>query len=80
LPEAERKLAPRDALAVRYAEKMFSDFRTIDAVFIAELREHFSDAEIAELGFMIGQYHSFGRMLVIAGSDKGACEVYVPNY
>jgi len=48
--------------------------------FLAELREHFLDAEIAELGFMIGQYISFGRMLVIAGSDKGACEVYVPNY
>ena len=65
---------------MRYAEKMAADFRTIDAVFLAELREQFSDAEIAELGFMIGQYHSFGRMLVIAGSHKGACEIYVPNY
>ena len=65
---------------MRYAEKMATDFRTIDALFLAELREQFSDAEIAELGFMIGQYHSFGRMLVIAGSDKGACEIYVPNY
>jgi alkylhydroperoxidase family enzyme len=65
---------------VRYAERMARDFRSIDAMFLAELREHFSDAEIAELGFMIGQYISFGRMLVIAGSDKGACEVYVPNY
>ena len=80
LPEAERKLGPRDALAVRYAEKMATNFRAIDAVFLAELRAHFSDAEIAELGFMIGQYISFGRMLVIAGSDKGACEIYVPNY
>jgi alkylhydroperoxidase family enzyme len=80
LPEAQRKLAPRDALAVRYAERMARDFRSIDAVFLAELREHFSDAEIAELGFMIGQYISFGRMLVIAGGGKGACEVYVPNY
>jgi alkylhydroperoxidase family enzyme len=65
---------------VRYAEKMATDFRSIDAAFLAELREHFLDAEIAELGFMIGQYISFGRMLVIAGSDKGACEIYVPNY
>jgi alkylhydroperoxidase family enzyme len=59
---------------------MASDFRSVDAAFLAELREHFSDAEIAELGFMIGQYVSFGRMLVIAGGDKGACEIYVPNY
>jgi alkylhydroperoxidase family enzyme len=80
LPERERRLSPRDALAVRYAEKMATDFRSVDAVFVAELREQFSDAEIAELGFMIGQYLSFGRMLVIAGADKGACELYVPNY
>jgi alkylhydroperoxidase family enzyme len=59
---------------------MATDFRTIDAVFLAELRQQFTNAEIAELGFMIGQYHSFGRMLVIAGSEKGACEVYAPNY
>ncbi len=65
---------------MRYAERMATDFRTIDAAFLAELRAHFADAEIAELGFMIGQYVSFGRMLVIAGADKGACEIYVPNY
>ena len=65
---------------MRYAEKMATDFRAIDAAFLAELRTQFSDAEIAELGFMIGQYISFGRMLVIAGADKGACEIYVPNY
>jgi alkylhydroperoxidase family enzyme len=80
LPESERKLSPRDALAVRYAERMATDFRSVDAVFLAELRQHFSDAEIAELGFMIGQYISLGRMLVIAGGDKGACEIYVPSY
>jgi alkylhydroperoxidase family enzyme len=65
---------------VRYAERMATDFRGVDAAFLAELRGEFSDAEIAELGFMIGQYIAFGRMLVIAGSDKGACEIYVPNY
>ena len=80
MPQSERKLSPRDALAVRYAEKLATDFRSVDAVSLAELREHFSDAEIAELGFMIGQYISFGRMLVVAGADKGACEIYVPNY
>lgn len=65
---------------MRYAEKMATDFRAIDAAFLAELRTQFTDAEIAELGFMIGQYISFGRMLVIAGADKAACEIYVPNY
>ena len=79
LPEAQRKLEPRDALAVRYAEKLASDFRTVDAAFTAELREHFNDAEIVELGLMIGQYLAMGRMLVISGGHKAACEIYVPD-
>ena len=46
---------------------------------MAELRVHFSDAEIAELGMMIGQYLALGRLLVIAGGDKIASEIYVPQ-
>ncbi len=79
LPEAERALEPRDALAVRFAEKLATDFRTVDSAFKAELREHFSDAEIAELGMMIGQYIALGRLLVIAGGHKAACEIYIPD-
>jgi alkylhydroperoxidase family enzyme len=76
LPLAERKLDPRDGLAVRYAEKLATDFRTVDEPFMTELRANFSDAEIAELGLMIGQYMALGRMLVISGGHKGACEIY----
>ncbi len=78
-PEAERVLEPREALAVRFAEKLALDFREVDAAFKAELREHFDDAEISELGLMIGQYMALGRMLVIAGGDKMACEIYDPE-
>ncbi len=65
---------------MRFAEKLATDFRTVDAAFMSELREHFSDAEIAELGMMIGQYISLGRLLVIAGGHRAACEIYVPDY
>ena len=64
---------------MRFAEKLATDFRSVDAAFKAQLREHFEDAEIAELGMMIGQYIALGRLLVIAGADKGACEIYVPD-
>ena len=47
---------------------------------MAELRAHFDDAEVAELAMMIGQYVSLGRLLVMAGGDKAACEIYVPSY
>ena len=62
---------------MRFAEKLATDFRTVDPSFMTELKAHFSDAEIAELGLMIGQYIALGRMLVIAGADKTACEIYV---
>ena len=64
---------------MRFAEKTATDFRTVDAAFLSELRAHFADAEIAELGMMIGQYLSLGRLLVIAGGHKAACELYVPD-
>ncbi len=43
------------------------------------MRGLFSDAEIAELLLMINQYIALGRMLVVAGADKAACEIYVPK-
>lgn len=61
---------------MRFAEKLATDFRTVDAAFMTELREHFSDAEIAEVGLMIGQYMALGRMLVISGGHEAACEIY----
>ena len=67
-------------MAIRLAEKLAIDFRTVDGPFKAELRQHFEDAEIAELAMMIGQYIALGRLLVMAGGDKAACEIYVPNY
>lgn len=27
---------------------------------------------------MIGQYLALGRLLVVAGGHRGACEIYVP--
>lgn len=64
---------------MRFAERAALDFRTIDAAFKAELRSQFTDAEIAELGMMIQQYIALGRLLVMAGGDKMACEIYVPE-
>ena len=79
LPEAERRLEPREALAVRLAEKLAVDFRQVDDAFKAELREHFSDAEVVELSVMIGQYMAMGRMLVMFGPPSDFCEVYSPG-
>ncbi len=61
---------------MRFAEKLATDHRSVDSAFKAELREHFSDAQVVELGMMIGQYISFGRLLVMLDLGKGACEIY----
>lgn len=76
---ADRELSPREALAVQFAERAALDFRSVDDAFVTELRGYFSDAEIAELGMMIQQYLALGRLLVMAGGDKMACEIYVPE-
>ena len=65
---------------MRLAERVATDHRTVDDAFMAELREHFSDAEVAELTMMVGQYIALGRLLVMSGGHKAACEIYVPSY
>jgi hypothetical protein len=64
---------------VRFAERAALDWRRVDTAFLTELRAQFSSAEIAELGMMIQQYVALGRLLVMAGADKAACEIYVPK-
>ena len=77
LPEEQRTFTRREALAVRFAEKMALDHRSIDDGFVAELRTEFTDPEIVELGMMIGQYLGFGRLLVALGIDREASEPYL---
>ncbi len=43
------------------------------------MRELFDEAQVIELGMMIGQYIGLGRLLVQVGLDKGACELYEPD-
>jgi alkylhydroperoxidase family enzyme len=59
---------------------MATDHHSVDPAFLTELRSQFSDAEVAELIMMIGQYIALGRMLVMIGGHRGACEIYVPDY
>jgi hypothetical protein len=65
---------------VQFAERAALDWRSVDPAFVAALRTQFGDAEIAELGMMIQMYIALGRLLVVTGGDKYACEIYVPDY
>ena len=51
-----------EKIALRYCELMASDADSIDAAFYDELRLHYDEAEIVELGTFIGfniGYHTF---------------------
>jgi hypothetical protein len=56
------RFSAADKLALRYSELMASDPDAIDAEFFAELRQHYAEQEIVELGAFIGfnlGYHTF---------------------
>ena len=63
LDEDDAEFTPREAMALRYAEMLATDHQSIDDFFFDKLKREFDDAEIVELGMMIGQYIGFGRML-----------------
>ena len=54
---------PRETLALRFATLMAEDHRKIGAAMFRELREHFTDPEIVELGLVTGQFIGFGRFI-----------------
>ena len=59
-----------ERVALRFAEKMALDHKSLDDDFFGKLAAHFSDAEILELGMMIGQYIGFGRLLRALDFDR----------
>ena len=51
-----------EKIALRYCELMATDYEAVDAAFYDELRQHYSEEEIVELGAFIGfniGYHTF---------------------
>lgn len=59
---ASATLSAADKVALRYSELMATDPDAIDAAFYDELRRHYSEEEIVELGLFVGfniGYHTF---------------------
>ncbi len=59
---ASARFSAAEKLALRYCELMATDWRAVDAAFYEQLRQHYSDEEIVELGTFIGfniGYHTF---------------------
>ncbi len=57
------EFTPREKIAFRFATLMAQDHHRLDDVFFRELRAHFTDPEIIELGLVTGQFIGFGRLV-----------------
>ncbi len=61
-PEQADDLTPAEKVAVRYGELMATDHLAADDAVYDELRRHFSEPEIVELGMICAFFVGFGRL------------------
>lgn len=64
-------LTPREKTAVRYADVLSGDHTRAAADLFDELRAHFSEAEIIDLGFRISAFVGYGRFIRVLGLERG---------
>ena len=67
--ETSDLISPRERVALRFAEKLAVDHRKVDDALWAELRRHFSEAEIIELVANATLFIGWGRFNEIIGID-----------
>lgn len=63
------RFTPRERAALRFADQMATDHLKIDDAAFAEVRRHFSEAEIVELGVSTAIFVGFGRLNTVLGID-----------
>jgi AhpD family alkylhydroperoxidase len=61
-PQEAVDLSPAEKIAIRYGELMATDHLAINDAVFAELRQHFSEEQIVELGMTCAFFVGFGRL------------------
>ena len=61
-PQEAENLTAAEKVAIRYGELMATDHLAIDDAMYADLRTHFSEAQIVELGMTVAFFVGFGRL------------------
>ena len=64
-------LTPREKAAIQYAEVLAGDHKQASEALFDELREHFSESEIIDLGFRITAFVGYGRLIHVLGLEIG---------
>lgn len=61
-PEEAENLTDAEKVAIRYGELFATDHLAIDDAVHGELREHFSESQIVDLGMTVAFFVGFGRL------------------
>lgn len=54
---------------------MAADHQNMDDAFFERLKSYYDDAQILELGMMIGQFIGFGRLLAVLDLESKFCPI-----
>ncbi len=69
--QQSRLLTPREKVAVRYAETLAGNHKQAGTALFDALREHFTEAEIVDLGWRIVTFVGYGRLIYALGLEIG---------
>jgi alkylhydroperoxidase family enzyme len=69
--EASERLTPADKAAVRFAELLALNHHAIDDGVLDELRRHYGERQILEIGWAAGSFIAFGRLIHVFGARWG---------
>ena len=73
-------LTPREKAAVRYAEVLAGNHKESGPELFDELRKHFTEGEIVDLGWRIVTFVGYGRFIYALGLEIGkACSLPHPK-
>jgi AhpD family alkylhydroperoxidase len=61
-PQEAENLSAAEKAAIRYGELMATDHLSINDAVYADLRQHFTEAQIVELGMTVAFFVGFGRL------------------
>ena len=64
LPKLQGEIActARETAALDFAERLATAHQTMDDAFMAGMQQHFTDAELVELGLVTGAFLMLGRL------------------
>ena len=64
-------LSPREKAAIHFAEVLAGDHNSASDALFDELRQHFTEPEIVDLGWRIVTFVGYGRLIKVMGLDIG---------